>query len=118
MHTYYDDENRLVHWLYSNSTLDPLGCDAGPDVAEVRRDFVYDGLGRLRQRLDYSLDSLGYGYWELVAEKRYLYDSKRVIQERDSNNVPAVSYTRGNDLSGTMEGAGGIGGLLARSEYS
>src|ERR1043166_3059203 len=39
----------------------------------------------------------------------------RVIQERDSNNVPTVSYTRGNDLSGTLEGAGGIGGLLARS---
>src|SRR5262249_40845579 len=35
--------------------------------------------------------------------------------ERDSNSVPTVSYTRGNDLSGTMEGAGGIGGLLARS---
>jgi len=27
-----------------------------------------------------------------------------------------VSYTRGNDLSGTPEGAGGIGGLLARSD--
>jgi hypothetical protein len=30
----------------------------------------------------------------------------------------AVSYTRGTDLSGTLEGAGGIGGLLARSEPS
>ena len=29
--------------------------------------------------------------------------------------TPTVSYTRGNDVSGTMEGAGGIGGLLARS---
>ncbi len=29
---------------------------------------------------------------------------------------PLVSYTRGNDLSGRMEGAGGIGGLLARSD--
>src|SRR5207302_185233 len=38
-----------------------------------------------------------------------------VIQERDINNNPTVSYTRGSDLSGTMEGAGGIGGLLARS---
>jgi hypothetical protein len=26
-----------------------------------------------------------------------------------------VSYTRGIDLSGSLEGAGGIGGLLARS---
>jgi len=40
----------------------------------------------------------------------------RVIQERDnSGNAPLVSYTRGSDLSGTVEGAGGIGGMLARS---
>ncbi|MDW8224348.1 MAG: RHS repeat-associated core domain-containing protein, partial [Gemmatales bacterium] len=31
------------------------------------------------------------------------------------SNVPAVGYTRGNDSIGTLEGAGGIGGLLARS---
>ena len=47
------------------------------------------------------------------------------VHERDGNNTPTVSYTRlprqseatagGNDLSGSMEGAGGIGGLLARS---
>jgi RHS repeat-associated protein len=45
----------------------------------------------------------------------YLYDGMRVIQERDGNNTPLVSYTRGKDLSGSLEGAGGIGGLLARS---
>jgi RHS repeat-associated protein len=38
-----------------------------------------------------------------------------VIQERDGNNTPTLSYTRGNDLSVSLEGAGGIGGLLARS---
>src|SRR5207244_13321334 len=38
----------------------------------------------------------------------------RVIQERGGNN-PTVGYTRGIDLSGRLEGAGGIGGLLARS---
>ncbi|MCS7016531.1 MAG: RHS repeat-associated core domain-containing protein [Gemmatales bacterium] len=32
-----------------------------------------------------------------------------------SSTVPTVGYTRGNDSSGTLEGAGGIGGLLARS---
>jgi RHS repeat-associated protein len=48
-----------------------------------------------------------------------------VIQERHfapqlSTNVPqqTVTYTRGRDLSGTLEGAGGIGGLLARTENS
>ena len=41
-----------------------------------------------------------------------------MIQERTSNGVPTVAYTRGPDLSGTLEGAGGIGGLLARSEWN
>src|SRR5205807_1608884 len=45
----------------------------------------------------------------------YIYDGRRVIQERDGGNTPQVSYTRGLDLSGSLEGAGGIGGLLARS---
>jgi len=49
----------------------------------------------------------------------YVYDGRRVIQERNGSNNPTVSYTRGNDLSGSLEGAGGIGGLLGRaSGYS
>src|SRR6266704_616028 len=53
--------------------------------------------------------------WILTNTTRYVYDGWRVIQEREGGNTPLVSYTRGNDLSGTLEGAGGIGGLLARS---
>src|SRR5439155_7681097 len=30
--------------------------------------------------------------------------------------TPTVGYTRGADLSGSLEGAGGIGGLLGRSD--
>jgi hypothetical protein len=37
-------------------------------------------------------------------------------QQRTSANTPTVSYARGQDLSGTFEGAGGIGRLLARSD--
>ena len=53
--------------------------------------------------------------WATNSETHYLYDGWRVIQERDGSNTPLVSYTRGSDLSGSLEGAGGIGGLLARS---
>lgn len=35
---------------------------------------------------------------------------------RDANNVSLVTYTRGRDLSGSWEGAGGIGGLLGRTD--
>jgi len=54
--------------------------------------------------------------WALTNEVRYVYDTKVVVQERDQNNTAQVTYTRGKDLSGTFQGAGGIGGLLARTD--
>jgi RHS repeat-associated protein len=56
------------------------------------------------------------GVWVLASRTLYLYDGNLVIRERDGNNFPTVSYTRGRDLSGSLQGAGGIGGLLAFSQ--
>jgi len=53
--------------------------------------------------------------WVVSAVTRYLYDGMLVVQERDGSNNPLVAYTRGKDLSGSLQGAGGIGGLLART---
>ena len=92
---FYDDENRLVTAQFYTSW---------------KTDFVYDGLGRLRKRIEYVFSG---GLWTVSSTTYYHYDGMRVIQERQSN--PTVSYTRGTDLSGSLEGAGGIGGLLARS---
>ena len=77
-----------------------------------RSEFVYDGLFRRRVRREYTWSG---GTWLRTNEVRYIYDGSLVLQERNSNNVAVVSYTRGLDLSGSMSGAGGIGGLLARS---
>ncbi|HLX70603.1 MAG TPA: RHS repeat-associated core domain-containing protein [Verrucomicrobiae bacterium] len=94
----YDDENQLTAvWLantWSNS-------------------FAYDGKMRRRIERDYSWT----GSWTQTNETHFIYDGNVVIQERDANNNPLVTYTRGNDLSGTLQGAGGIGGLLARTDY-
>ena len=70
---------------------------------------------RIRKRIDYSWTG---GSWYPNTDTRYVYDRMRVIQERNGisgGNTPVVGYTRGNDLSGSFEGAGGIGGLLAGS---
>ncbi|HEV2208893.1 MAG TPA: RHS repeat-associated core domain-containing protein [Verrucomicrobiae bacterium] len=120
----YDAENRLAQWFWYNNGIN---CTNGG----YRTDFLYDGLGRLCKRLEYSIPlsttnpppgsptqppQLQNCPWNLNTEVHYIYDGFRVIQERDGNNNPLVSYTRGLDLSGTtLEGAGGIGGLLARS---
>ena len=100
----YDDENQLL-----SVATDTYYTSA---ASRWKSEFTYDGRGRLRIRKDYTWPS---GSWYLVSEIRYLYDGMRVVQERNSSNVPTVAYTRGKDLSGSLEGAGGIGGLLARS---
>ncbi len=78
-----------------------------------RSEFQYDGLGRRRITREYVWAS---GNWNLASEVRYVYDHRVVLQERDGANVPQVTYTRGADLSGRLQGAGGIGGLLARTD--
>jgi YD repeat-containing protein len=95
----YDDENQLI-------AITNAGAWASV--------FIYDGKMRQRVRKEYVWRS---GIWNLQSEIRYVYDGMLVIQERDANNLPTVTYTRGLDLSGSLEGAGGIGGLLARVDH-
>ena len=97
----YDTDNQLTGIVVTNAngTITQTG-------------FVYDGKARRRIRTEATLQA---GAWVTNQTFRYLYDGQRVIQERDANNTVLVTYTRGLDLSQTLDGAGGIGGLLART---
>jgi RHS repeat-associated protein len=96
----YDDENQLTSEYFNY---------AGPGWGTQ---LVYDGKMRLRSRSENSWNGTG---WSFTSLTTYVYDGMTVVQERSYVNTPAVTYTRGTDLSGTFQGAGGIGGLLARS---
>jgi RHS repeat-associated protein len=101
----YDDENQLIQVWVTNYWLSQ---------------FTYDGKMRRRIRQEFTWQSSG---WVQTNEVYYIYDGNVVIQERDINKLPATTYTRGLDLSGTLEGAdlprqivataGGVGGLLS-----
>lgn len=93
----YDDENQLLSVWVTNAW---------------RSDFAYDALMRRRIRREYTWNL---GAWLQTNEVRYIYDKSLVIQERDINNLPHTSYTRGRDIGGNLQGAAGIGGLLALS---
>ncbi|HWW03186.1 MAG TPA: RHS repeat-associated core domain-containing protein [Candidatus Acidoferrum sp.] len=96
----YDDENQLTSvWVTNN----------------WRSDFVYDGKMRRRWRFESAWSGSA---WITNTTVRYVYDGNLVIQERDANNLPLVSYARGRDLSGSLQSAGGIGGLLARTDHT
>ncbi|HEV2207455.1 MAG TPA: RHS repeat-associated core domain-containing protein [Verrucomicrobiae bacterium] len=101
----YDDENELTSVWVTNGW---------------RSDFLYDGMMRRRLRREYTWSS---GAWLQTNEVHYVCDGLLVVQERWfdpqlSTSTPrqAVTYTRGNDLGGDLQRAGGIGGLLARTD--
>jgi RHS repeat-associated protein len=102
----YDDQNQLIRITEPGAWLS---------------EFVYDGKMRRRIRREYVWQS---AIWNLQSEVQYVYDGNLVIEERHytphlstSHPQQTVTYTRGRDLSGSLEGAGGIGGLLARTEH-
>ena len=80
-----------------------------------RSDFIYDGRMRRRERFESALNGAA---WLTNTGVFYVYDGNVVVQERNGGNLPVVTYTRGRDLSGTFQGAGGVGGLLARTDNS
>jgi RHS repeat-associated protein len=96
----YDDENELIQVTVTNNW---------------QEQFTYDGKMRRRIEKDYSWNGSS---WLQTNEIHFIYDGNMVVQERNVNNLPTVTYTRGNDLSGKLQSAGGIGGLLARTDNS
>jgi RHS repeat-associated protein len=100
----YDDEDQLVSVTVTN----------GPN-SSTRSTFVYDALGRRRVRTEHAWLN---NAWVAQSVTRYVYDHMLVLQERDGDNAPTATYTRGLDLSGSLQGAGGIGGLLAFTQLS
>jgi hypothetical protein len=80
----------------------------------LRLEFAYDGSGRrIRKQVKTRNDST----WTTTTDRRFLYDGWNLIAEFDANATNSTlalvrSYTWGLDLSGSMQGAGGVGGLL------
>lgn len=104
-----NDGRRVFEYDFENQLTNVFVASAW------RSEFRYDAFGRKRVQRDYGWTGSA---WNLTNEVRYVYDGMLVIQERNASNVPQVTYTRGNDLSGSLQGAGGIGGLLARTANS
>src|SRR5690625_2532982 len=97
-----DAENRLIV------------METHPAVAEKRRlEFAYDSQGR-RIRKEVQEWEPGSGQFVPAKSLRFFYDGWNLIEERDLLNGDAVKrrHVWGLDVTGTPQGAGGVGGLL------
>ena len=86
-----------------------VGGALRPD--SVRLEFAYDGQGRRISKKVYSWSGAA---WVLGTSTRFLHDGWNLLAELNALNSNAVvcTYVWGMDLSGSSQGAGGVGGLL------
>ncbi len=99
----WDGENRLVEMKRDTNAPTP-SC-------RLRLVFDYDQQGRRIRKTFYTHDGTN---WVEQRDTICLYDGWNVMAELDTNdsNAKLRTYVWGTDLSGTLGGAGGVGGLL------
>ncbi len=100
----YNGENRLI-------VVEPQS----PVVGDTKSEFAYDYQGRRRVK---KVSVYKGGKWQQEIEISFLYDGWNLIAELDGSNKTETNYVWGLDLSQSLQGAGGIGGLLARVDQA
>jgi len=95
----WDGENRLVRM--SSANTNPA---VGP---QQWVEFEYDWQGR---RISKKVGAAGSGV--ATNDLRFVYDGWNLVAILNSDFSLFTSFAWGLDLSGTMQGAGGVGGLL------
>ena len=102
----WDAENRLLRVQSRSDT---------PQGSWRRVEWQYDALGR-RIRQTTSTWLMQSNLWVVTEDLKFLSDpllfGRHLVDLNASNNVAVRTYVWGLDLSATMDGAGGVGGLL------
>ena len=98
----WDAENRL-RTMVPNTAIGP----------QSKLAFDYDARGR---RIRKQVWSNAAGTGSPTNDLRFVYDGWNLIGALNSSLSLLNSYTWGLDLSGSLQGAGGVGGLLVASE--
>jgi|GEM_PF-1533672 len=94
----WDGENRLIS-IVARTTTGPQLCIK----------FEYDWQGRRIHKQVWTNTS---GTGTASVDQKYLYDGWNVIAVLDTANTLKQSFAWGTDLSSSLQGAGGVGGLL------
>jgi RHS repeat-associated protein len=97
----WDGENRLV-------TMQALS--SVPSGAKKKLDFTHDYQGRRIQKV---LSTWNGSAYVAASTNKFLYDGWNLLAELNGTNGVVRTYLWGTDLSGGLQRAGGVGGLLA-----
>ena len=102
----WDAENRLVN-------VETIPAAASIGTPKQKLTFGYDGFSR---RISKKVENWSGTAWTTATERRFVYDGWNLLVEINvATALPVAKYVWGLDLSGSMQGAGGVGGLLLSS---
>lgn len=107
MHYTYNGENRLI-----------AAQPETPVNGDTRVEFTYDYMGRRVQKIVYTYDT---DNWSPITEYQYIYDGWNLIKQTTTptgGSSVDKYYVWGLDLSQSLQGAGGVGGLVASVQGS
>ena len=111
------DEGRWDYtWDLEDRLMKLEGNSYGPVESRRKVEFEYDWQGRrLKKSVSSvaSIDEDGNVSWSAPLVRKYVYDGWNLVAELDGNSNLIQTYLWGMDLSGTVQGAGGVGGLVA-----
>jgi RHS repeat-associated protein len=113
----WDAENRLA-----SVTINQSAADLG--APKRRLEFFYDWQGRriAKKVLSTSSTTLATASWNIViSDERFVYNGWNTLAVFDASGSTLTAKQTilwGLDLSGTLEGAGGVSGLLAVNTVS
>jgi RHS repeat-associated protein len=118
----YDNDGNLtsngrwtITWDAENRAIAFTSLANLPLAAQKKVDCAYDFQGRRIQKI---VSTNSGSAWVPVYTNRYVYDGWNLIAILDPQSSILQSFTWGSDLSGSMQGAGGVGGLLFSLTYS
>ncbi len=100
---------------YKKDGVRPRSTIATEQANKTRLEFKYDYQGRRTGKKVYAWVS---GAWNLTNTEKYAYDSWNELAVYDVNDALQKSYLWGIDMSGSLQGSGGVGGLLAENSNS
>jgi RHS repeat-associated protein len=118
----YDSDGNLLQdgrftntWDAENRLIGVTNIANIATAGKYALSFSYDDMGRRIQKVVYT-NSIG--TWVASYTNRFVYDGWNVVAILDAGNNVLYSFIWGCDLSGSIRGAGGVGGLVSMTVCS
>jgi len=105
-----NDGRWALTWDAENRLTKAESLSSGPTASKRKVEWTYDAKGR---RIRQTTSDGSSGSYVVTEDLKFLSDGWRHIAELNATNNSLIrSYVWGLDLSGSLDGAGGVGGLL------